>query len=218
MRDNDIPHGDDRSSNERGEGKPDHARLFELASEQGGYFTAAQARTRGFSKALLAHHAKSGRFTRVRQGLYRFREYPSSPREDVVAAWLATGKDLAAVSHENALDMLGLSDVVPDVVHLTLPRSKRYRSASPGVAIHTTTHHLGRSDVVVRDGVRVTAPARSILDAAAAGTAPEQVMAAVTQALDRGMATESKLLAAAKARGGRVERLVRQALQERGLQ
>jgi hypothetical protein len=43
-------------------------------------------------------------------------------------------------------------------------------------------------------------------------------MAAVTQALDRGMATESKLLAAAKARGGRVERLVRQALQERGLQ
>ena len=59
-------------------GKPSRGRLFELASEQGGYFTAAQARTCGFSKALLAHHAKSGRFLRVRQGLYRFREYPSS--------------------------------------------------------------------------------------------------------------------------------------------
>src|SRR5713101_7282134 len=123
--------------NEADGSKPNRARLFDLASEQGGYFTAAQARTCGFSKALLAHHAKSGRFQRIRQGLYRFREYPSSPREDVIAAWLATGRESAVVSHDSALDMLGLSDVVPEVVHLTVPRAKRYRSASPGVAIHT---------------------------------------------------------------------------------
>jgi len=195
--------------------KPSHARLFELASEQGGYFTAAQARALGFSKALLAHHAKSGRFLRVHQGLYRLREYPSSPREDVVAAWLVTGREVAVVSHDSALDILGLSDVVPEVVHLTVPRVRRYRSASPGVAIHTTTRRLGKSDVVVRDGIRVTAPARSIIDAAQAGTAPEQIMAAVSQALDRGMATESKLLGVAKTRGGRVERLVRQVIEER---
>ena len=201
---------------ERGNGsKPSRAQLFELASEQGGYFTAAQARARGFSKALLAHHAKSGRFIRVRQGLYRFREYPSSPREDVVAAWLATGKEVAAVSHDSALDILGLSDVEPEVVHLTVPRARRYRSRFPGIAIHTTTRRLGKSDVVVREGIRVTAPARSIVDAAQAGTAPEQIVAAVGQALDRGMATKSKLLAVAKARGGRVERLVRQVLEER---
>jgi predicted transcriptional regulator of viral defense system len=195
--------------------KPSHARLFELVSEQGGYFTAAQAHTCGFSRALLAHHAKSGRFLRVRQGLYRFREYPSSPREDVIAAWLAAGREVAVVSHESALDILGLSDAVPDVVHLTVPRAWRYRSASPGVAIHTTTRHLTKSDVAVRDGIRVTAAARSIIDAAEAGTAPEQIVAAIGQALDRGIATESKLLAAAKARSSRVERLVRQVLKER---
>src|SRR5271163_3544358 len=198
-----------------GAGRPNRARLFEVASEQGGYFTAAQARARGFSKALLAHHAKSGRFIRVRQGLYRFREYPTSPREDVIAAWLATGRETAVVSHESALDILGLSDVVPEVVHLTVPRAKRYRSASPGVAIHTSVRHLDKSDVVVRDGVRLTAAARSIIDAGEAGTAPEQIVAAITQALDRGMATESKLLGAARVRGGRVEGLVRQALDER---
>jgi predicted transcriptional regulator of viral defense system len=206
---------DCKADSSRGDNsRPDHTRLFELASEQSGYFTAAQAKERGFSKALLAHHAKTGRFVRVRHGLYRFREYPSSPREDVVAAWLAAGKEMATVSHESALDMLGLSDVVPETVHLTVPRSKRYRSASPGITIHTTTRNLAKSDVVVRDGIRVTAPARSIIDAAEAGTAPEQVIAAVAQAIDRGMATEAKLLAAAKARGGRVERLVRQALEE----
>jgi len=196
-------------------GRPSHAGLFELASEQGGYFTAAQARARGFSRALIAHHAKSGRFLRVHQGLYRLREYPSSPREDVVAAWLATGREVTVVSHDSALDILGLSDVVPEVVHLTVPRARRYRSASPGVAIHTTTRRIGRSDIVVRDGIRVTAPARSIIDAAEAGTAPEQIVTAVGQALDRGIVTESKILGVAKTRGGRVERLVRQVLEER---
>ena len=191
------------------------ARLFEIASEQGGYFTAAQAQTCGYSRALLAHHAKSGRFIRIRQGLYRFREYPSSPREDVTAAWLAAGRETTVVSHESALDILGLSDVVPEVVHLTVPRSKRYRTASAGVAVHTTTRRIGKSDVVVREGIRVTGPVRSIVDAAETGTAPEQIMSAIGQALDRGIARQSKLLSAARARGGRVERLVRRALEER---
>lgn len=195
--------------------QPLRARLFEIASEQGGYFTAAQAQTCGYSRALLAHHAKSSRFIRIRQGLYRFREYPSSRREDVMAAWLAAGRETTVVSHESALDILGLSNVVPEAVHLTVPRSKRYRTASTGVAVHTTIRPIGKADVVVREGIRVTEPVRSIVDSAQAGTAPEQIVAAVGQALDRGIATRSKLLDAARSRGGRVERLVRQALEER---
>jgi predicted transcriptional regulator of viral defense system len=196
--------------------KPDRDKLFRTASEQSGYFTAAQARSAGFSWALLTHHSKGGRFIRVRQGLYRFREYPSSPREDVMAAWLAAGADVAVVSHESALDILGLSDVVPEAVHLTVPRPKRYRPASPGVTVHTTTRPIRSADVVVRDGIKVSAPARAVVDAAEAGTAPEQIVAAVAQAIERGMATESQLLAAAQERGGRVERLVSQAIEERG--
>lgn len=188
--------------------------LFQIASEQGGYFTAAQARTVGYSWALLAHHAKGGRFTRVRRGLYRLREYPSSPREDVMAAWLAVGSDVAVVSHESALDILGLSDVVPEAVHLTVPRARRYQPASPGLVVHTTTRPIATKDVVVRDGVRVSAPARAIVDAAETGTAPEQIAAAVSQAIERGMATEFQLLDAARERGGRVERLVTQAIED----
>jgi predicted transcriptional regulator of viral defense system len=198
------------------ERRPDHARLFELASEQGGYFTAAQGRACDFSKALLSYHVKSGRFLRVQHGLYRFREYPSSPREDVIAAWLATGKETAVVSHESALDILGLSDVVPEVVHLTVPRSKRYRMAARGLRVHTTTRRIGKKDIVVREGIRVTGPVRSIIDAAETGTAPEQIVTAIGQALDRGITTRSSLLGAAKKRGGRIEQVVRQVLEERG--
>lgn len=198
-----------------GRPKPDHQRLFQIASEQGGYFTTSQAADCSFSKPLLAYHVKRHRFIRVRQGLYRLREYPSSPREDVIAAWLAAGREVAVVSHESALDMLDLSDVVPEVVHLTVPRSKRYRRASPGVAIHTRIRPFTSEDVTVRDGVRVTSPVRTIVDAAEEGTAPEEIIAAAIQAVERGMATEARLLAAARQRGARVERLVRRALEQR---
>ena len=191
---------------------PDRARLFEVASEQGGYFTAEAAAACGFSRALLSHHAKSGRFTRVRRGLYRFREYPSSPREHVLAAWLAVGKDSAVVSHESALDLQGLSDVIPDAVHLTVPRSRRNLPSIPGVKVHTTARPLKPADRVVRDGMAVTSAARSILDAAEAGTAPEQVQKAIAQAIDRGMATARQLKRDAGERGRRVASLVENAL------
>ena len=71
---------------------PDHSRLFEVASTQHGYFTAGQARTCGFGTDLLTYHARAGRFLRVYRGVYRLRDYPSSPHEQVVAAWLALGR------------------------------------------------------------------------------------------------------------------------------
>jgi hypothetical protein len=52
---------------------------------------------------------------------------------------------------------------------------------------------------------------RSILDAADAGTAPEQVDAAVRQALEEGMASRRSLLSRADRRGGRVANLIRSA-------
>jgi hypothetical protein len=71
---------------------------------------------------------------------------------------------------------------------------------------------MGPGDTVTRRGMRVTAPARTIADVAAAGGAPDQVMAAMTAALDRGMTTPALLREAAATRGGRVQRLVEAAL------
>ncbi len=194
--------------------RPDHERLFEVASEQRGYFTAEQAAACGFRRASLSYHAGRGRFLRVKRGLYRLAQCPASPREDVIAAWLGADRNQAVVSHESALDILGLSDVVPERVHLTVPRSRRYRSTSPGVAIHTTTRPLNQGDVVTRDGIPVTSPARSIVGAAEAGIAPEQVVKATRQAIERGLATPGQLRAATRERSSRVERLIERALDE----
>jgi predicted transcriptional regulator of viral defense system len=196
--------------------KPDRAQLFDLASEQGGYFTAQQAQRCGFSRSLLSHHVRTGRFIRVRQGLYRFREYPPSPREEVLAAWLTLGKDAAVVSHESALDLLGITDVIPEAVHLTVPRSRRNLSSLPGVKIHTTSRPVEPEDVVVREGVAVTSATRSILDAAETGMAPDQVELAVDQAMGRGLMTEELLREAAARRSRRVAGMVSRALSKTG--
>jgi predicted transcriptional regulator of viral defense system len=193
---------------------PNRACLFDVAAMQRGYFTAAQAGTCGYSPALLAHHARGGRFLRVRRGLYRLREYPSSPREEVMAAWLAAGPDRAIVSHESALDLLELSDVIPNAIHLTVPRSRRGLIAPPGVLLHTTIRPSRRDETAERDSIRLTGPLRTILDAAEWGTAPEQIILAVGQALARGWLTEAELRREAAARPDRVARLVATALVE----
>ncbi len=76
------------------------------------------------------------------------------------------------------------------------------------MTLHTTTKAFEPSEVVSREGIRVTDPVRSILDAAAAGTAPEQIEMAVRQALNEGLTTRRSLFARADRRGGRVANLI----------
>jgi predicted transcriptional regulator of viral defense system len=192
---------------------PDENKLFELASGQQGYFTSAQAIAAGYSRSLLSHYSKEGRFVRSRHGVYRLRQYPTSPHEDLMAAWLAVGK-ASVVSHESALSLLQLVDTIPDQIHITIPRSRRYQRAWPGVKIHTTIYPLTKQQIVTREGISITSPSQSILDFAESGGAPEQVGRAISQALQKGLITRSGLLAAARQRSERIERLVASALAE----
>ncbi len=195
--------------------KPDHEKLFQIASQQGGYFTARQAHQSGFTKYLVRHHARSGRFLRVQRGLYRLHQFPASPQDHVIEAWLAAGAD-AVVSHESALSLHGLADVVPSTVHLTIPRTHRWvgRRVPEGVTLHTSTRPLSREDILTYGPLQVTAPARSIIDAAEVGTGPEQIIIALRQALDRGLTTRRRLLELLKGRSQRIAALVQRAIEE----
>jgi predicted transcriptional regulator of viral defense system len=192
--------------------RPDYTCLFGIASEQMGYFTTDQALSCGFGRDMLSYHAKRGRFMRFRRGLYRLRDYPSSMREEVMEVWLDVGRDLAVVSHESAMDLLDLSDVVPRAVHITVPRANRYLRGVPGARIHTTSTPLSRSDITWREGIRLTNAARSIVDSAEAGTAPEQIEMAVFQALDRALTTPERLREESHRGSKRVQALVSQAM------
>jgi predicted transcriptional regulator of viral defense system len=194
------------------ERSPDHRCIYLHAEAQHGYFTAAQARTCGFDGADLAYHTNTGKFTRVRRGIYRLRDYPPFYREHVVIPWVELGIDRAVVSHQSALDLLELSDVIPSHIHLTVPRSMRYRTRRPDVMIHTTTRTLGPNETTIREGIRITSPAVTIADAAEIGVGPEQIEMAVHQALERGITTERQLRGEAHLHSVRVRDLIDQAI------
>jgi len=171
--------------------RPDIRRLEADAYQQGGYFTSDQARENGVSRQLLDHHVRQGRFERVRRGLYRIRGFPTSQHDDIREKWMAVGTEKAIVSHESALALLELSDNVPDEVHLLVPRRHRGLRRPTGVVIHT---HADDEEIatVWRDGMRLTAPARTLVDVAGE-LQPEQAAMAAQQALSLGLLTRGQL-------------------------
>lgn len=194
---------------------PDHAQLFDLASGQHGYFTAQQAVTARFNREALRHHAATGRFIRIRRGLYRLRDYPSSPHEDLMATLLSLGPD-AVISHDSALALLGLGTIIPNSIHVTVPRNRRYARHRPDVTIHTTIHPVTRTERTEREGIPVTTPARTIVDVAATNIAPDQVEMAVEQALNRALTTRDELEVQARDRNARVQTLITRAVLRAG--
>lgn len=188
-------------------------RLFRLAEAQAGYFTARQAVEAGIDRSTLRHHARpGGRYERARRGLYRLRHFPSSPQEHVMAAWLPLRDAGAVVSHESALELHELSDVIPDAVHLSLPRSERGRRRRAGVRLHTLKLPPEKAEIREVAGLPVTSPERTVVDALEAGAQPEQVEIAIRDALDRGLTTPRRLRLAASTRPARVRKFVERRL------
>jgi predicted transcriptional regulator of viral defense system len=171
--------------------QPDVLGLEAEAYQQGGYFNAGQARAHTVSRQLLAHHVRRGRFERIRRGLYRVQGFPSAEHDDMRQAWMAVDIPDTLLSHESALALLDLSDNIPDGIHLLVPRRRRGLRRPAGVTLHT------RPDVeevatVWRDGLPLTAPARTLVDVADR-LQPEQLSMAVRQALRRGLLTRKQL-------------------------
>jgi predicted transcriptional regulator of viral defense system len=109
------------------------------------------------------------------------------PNEELRGHWLAVGSGRAIVSHESALQLLGLTDVIPGRSHLLVSRRDRGIRRPQGVAIHTHTDDQPIA-TVWRDGMPVTTPARTLVDVAAT-IQPEQLEAAVATAIEQGLAT-----------------------------
>jgi len=86
----------------------------------------------------------------------------------------------------------------------------------PGVQVHTVTRPFHPGEVVQRFGVKVTSPARSIADAAEAGTDPSSIHEAIGSALRQGLLTAEELHKAAHDRPKRVRDLVERAIKENG--
>lgn len=186
----------------------DLAGLEARALEQGGYFDRRDAHGHGIADSLLRYHTRRGRFERVLPGVYRLRVAPISPYDEYLLAWVWTNYR-GAISHESALALYELCDVLPTRVHVTVPRPF-HRTSAP-FQVHLAP--LPDDEVQVYNGVRVTTPARAIVDSAATGTDPTQVHKAVREALDRGLVDPDELRSAAARHPNQYRRDVRRLIE-----
>ena len=188
---------------------PDYEKLYEIAEGQAGYFAAYQARSAGFSWERLSDNTKTGRFQRIAHGLYRLSHFPGSPYEDLFVAWLRTGPD-SVISHESALSVYDLSEVLPGEIHVIIPRSGSRRRK--GIRLHT--NRLRKDEITTREGLSITTVERTIADVAFSGLAEDQVQKAIRDAIQRGLTTQERLMVMADRRGGRAKRIFNRVLNE----
>lgn len=173
---------------------PDWDHLFEIAAAQDGLFTTRQAAEAGYSPQLIAHHLGARRMLRVRRGVYRLVHFPAGDHEDLTAVWLWSERE-GVFSHQTALSLHELSDVLPAQAHVTLPDAWRQRRLRlpDGVVVHY-------GDVVEKERrwfgpVPVTAPLRTLVDCATSHLSPELLRGAAREALRRGLVARSELTA-----------------------
>ena len=168
-------------------------RLFSLASEQAGYFSAAQAKAIGYSYQAQAHHVAAGNWIRVDRGLFRLTEWIADVHDDL-ARWTLWSKGRAVVSHETALAVHGIGEFETARVHLTVPLQFTMRDDA------LVLHHadLPGTDVLQRTGFRVTTPVRSLIDVAALAPEEEHLGRAIADAQRNGLLTLRSLRARAE--------------------
>jgi hypothetical protein len=113
------------------------------------------------TRRQIDYRVERGLLVPVHPGVYRVAGAPVTWPQRLQAACLAAGQD-AAVSHRAAIARWGIDGGAPGIVEIAVPRPQWHRLE--GVKqVHRATdlfdHH-----VVVRDGIRITTPTRSLID------------------------------------------------------
>jgi predicted transcriptional regulator of viral defense system len=169
-------------------------RLFALAADQAGYFTAAQAKAVGYSYPAQAHHVGAGNWIRVDRGIFRMTDWVPGIHDEL-ARWNLWSKQRGVVSHDTALSVHDVGEFESLRIHLTVPAN--FRMQDEALILHTA--ELPEQDVEARSGFRLTTLARSLIDVAAEHADDDQLARAIDEALARGTMTRRQLRARAEA-------------------
>lgn len=178
---------------------PSWEQLWETAAAQMGYFTVSQAAEAGFSRPLLQYHLTSGKLDRSVRGVLRLVRFPPGEHEDLMPLWLwAEGEGV--FSHETALSLHDLSDVLPASRHMTVPSSwgSRRLRVPKGLVLHYDD--LDDHEVEWKGAIKITRPLRTVVDCTVDAVEPDLVKQALDQSVRRGAFTRADVRRAVKER------------------
>ncbi len=165
-------------------------RLYQAAEAQQGYFTYRQALRAGYSSPSHVYHIGTGAWIREHRGIYRLARFPVTPDGHYVlwSLWSSgrEGEPQGVYSHQTALSIHELSDVMPARLHMTVPPRFRRAVAIPKVLVlHKAV--VPPADVEQRQGFAVVRPLRAIVDLLREKTeSPGRLRQALSEGLQRG--------------------------------
>jgi hypothetical protein len=131
-----------------------------VAARQQRQITRPQLEAIGLGTGSISYWVKRGRLHRVYHGVYSVGCPPMTPLERAAAAVLACGAG-AALSHGSAMTLWGFAKLWETPFEVIVPGDRRPR----GIKVHRSTS-LSRRDLTTQLGIRVTTPARTVLDSA----------------------------------------------------
>lgn len=134
------------------------AAIARRAARQRGNITRRQLLDLGLDDGGIAWRVKIGRLHRVFRGVYSVGRPPGSPQDWASAAVLAAGAG-AALSHASAMTLWGYWRHWDRPFEVTVVGDRR----TTGIRVHRSTT-LRRHDITTQLGIRVTTPARTLLD------------------------------------------------------
>ncbi|MDR0592696.1 MAG: type IV toxin-antitoxin system AbiEi family antitoxin domain-containing protein [Bifidobacteriaceae bacterium] len=114
-------------------------RLREVAIDQHGFVTLAQALEAGVPQPQVAQMVARGRLERVAHGVYRVPQVAATRWDNWALAVLWTGAPEACLSHETALAAWDISDINPGETHICVGKKRRLRRA--GGEQYVIHHH-----------------------------------------------------------------------------
>ena len=128
--------------------------------------------------------ASRGTLEHAARGVYRFPRLPAGSRDPYMLAVLWAGRR-AHLSHETALAVRDLSDLVPDRVHVTVPRAARLRrSGGELYVVHRKDLHDGQT--TWWEGIPIVTVATAIRQCVNTGVPAYLLRQAIIAADDRG--------------------------------
>ncbi|MFD6860312.1 type IV toxin-antitoxin system AbiEi family antitoxin domain-containing protein [Rhodococcus sp. NPDC060090] len=205
--------------------------LADLAAEQWGLVTTAQARSVGVSAQAVARLTRQGALERLTHGVYRVSGAPPSPLDDLRAAWLTLDparkasehlreRTPAVVSHRSAAEIHQLGDLEADRLEFTTGHRKQTRR--PDVRLHRGT--VDPAEWTVVDGLPVTSVIRTVVDLATQHIDGGHLASVVRDALTRRQVDDHQLITALRrfalrygAPIGNGQALLQRLLQEAGI-
>jgi len=170
-----------------GPSKVNFQKLYGIADQYDGYFTAKHALSAGYSNRMQIYHVQNGDWIRESRGIFRLRHFPPSLNCDLLVWYLwssdRAGSPQGVISHDTALQVHNLGSWRDSKVHLTVPKHFRRSVMPPQLYLHCDNVDPG--DVIVKHSFKITKPLKTIVDLLIAGyVSDDYLVEALEEAID----------------------------------